>query len=101
MTSPATQPTAPAAMPSTMASSTPTKSAQPIVEQRADGGDAADIGARFLDRREVAVFRGQLGDVLGQKVRSVGNGIVVEHAGERGRAKMAATCAFISRQSPL
>ena len=72
-----------------------------IAQHFADGRDAANVGAGFFYRVKVLVLRGEFSDLLGQEVGFVGDGIVVEHAGERGRGDDGGDVARISRQSEV
>src|SRR5690606_11850079 len=55
-----------------------------FVHQGAEPGDAAHVGAGFLDGLHVRELGGQLGDLRRQEVGLVGDGVVVEHARQVG-----------------
>src|SRR6185312_7942361 len=54
--------------------------AQAVAENLADRRNAPNVSAGLLYRFKVRMFRGKLRDMLGLKVRLVGDGIVIEHA---------------------
>src|SRR5579862_6735262 len=55
-----------------------------IADERADGADAADVCARFLDGVKILVFSLEFLNLLGQEIGAVSDRIVVKHRGEAG-----------------
>src|SRR5581483_11854748 len=52
---------------------------QPVTNQRSQGSHAANVGARFFDGMKIRQLVHEFLDVKREKVRVIGDGIVVQH----------------------